>query len=174
MAFGISIKAVGPTASAIRELWDQFGALEVSPSMAALGYPPHVTLGVYDAVPEPTLRAALRAVFDKHPPVTLRFAKLAFFEQPDLVVYAVPDNSSLLLQAHEALNQLIDVALCRAHYQPGHWVPHCTLATDFHVKTRPSAKALAALPIDPFEVIFDVAECVEFYPVRPIEDVPLK
>ena len=35
------------------------------------------------------------------------------------------------------------------------------------------AKALAARKIEPFEVVFNTADCVEFYPVRIIEEAPL-
>jgi hypothetical protein len=58
-------------------------------------------------------------------------------------------------------------------YQPGVWVPHCTLATQVTADNKEEAIALAAETIEPFEVLFDKAECVEFYPIRIIEECSL-
>ncbi len=141
--------------------------------MLALNHPPHVTLAVYDSIPERQLREALRFAFGVHPPVRLRFDKIAFFEAPELVFWAAPEGSEPLLHAHSAIHELIDPRLCRSHYQPGVWVPHCTLATQVTAANEAEAMALAAEAIEPFEVIFDKAECVEFYPIRTIEECSL-
>ena len=141
--------------------------------MAALDHPPHVTLAVYDSVSDRQLSESLRSVFHVHPPIQLRFSKLAFFETPELVFRAAPDRSENLLHVHSAIHERIDPRLCRSHYRPGLWVPHCTLATDVSADNKEEAIALAAETIEPFEVLFDTAECVEFYPIRIIEECPL-
>ena len=170
MAFGIGITASRETGSRLRDYWAKFSRFERYPSMAALDHPPHLTLAVYDCIPERQLSEALGAVFGAHPPVRLRFSKLAFFETPELVFWAAPDTSKHLLHAHSAIHELIDPGLCRSHYRPGIWVPHCTLAIQVSAGKKEEAIALAAETIVPFEVIFDKAECVEFYPIRIIEE----
>jgi 2'-5' RNA ligase len=141
--------------------------------MLDLDHPPHVTLAVYDSIPERQLSEALRSVFGVHPPFRLRFHKLAFFETPELVFWAAPEKSEHLLHAHAAIHELIDPCLCLSHYQPGVWVPHCTLATQVTAGDKEKAIAVAAETIEPFEVLFDKAECVEFYPIRIIEECSL-
>jgi len=130
----------------------------------------NVTLAVYDSIPERQLSEALRSVFGVHPPLRLQFSKLAFFEAPELVFWAAPEQSEHLLRAHSAIHELIHPSLCRSHYQPGVWVPHCTLATQVTAGNKEEAIALAAGAIEPFEVLFDKAECVEFYPIRIIDE----
>lgn len=174
MAFGISIKATGSTGSPVRNIWDRFGELEASPSMAALNYPPHITLGVYDDISEATLCKAMRTLFSVHPKITLVFTHIAFFERPALVFYAVPSLSLELLQVHRALHKMIEPTLCREHYLPHVWVPHCTVATNVSATKSHSAIAMANRAIDHFEVVFDMADCIEFYPVRIIEETPLR
>jgi 2'-5' RNA ligase len=173
MAFGIGITAPGETASRLREYWSIFSRFERAPSMAALNHPPHVTLAVYDSILERQLTEALHSIFAAHPPIPLRFDKIAFFETPELVFWAAPDRSEPLLHAHSAIHELIDPGLCRTHYQPGIWVPHCTVATQVTASNREEAIALATETIEPFEVLFDTAECVEFYPIRTIEECSL-
>ena len=115
----------------------------------------------------------LCSVFGAHPPIRLRFSKLGSFETPELVFWAAPDRSERLLHAQSAIHELIDPGLCRIHYQPGSWVPHCTLATKVTASNKEEAIALATETIEPFEVLFDTAECVEFYPLRTIEECSL-
>lgn len=173
MPFALSMKATGPTAARIRDLWTTFGRFEAEPSMQALNYPPHVTLAIYDRIDEPLLRTALRSVFDDCPAFELKFEKVSCFEDPAFVVWAAPAHSDLLQRAFAAVHEVIDPSICREHYRPHVWVPHCSLATDVTENNRAAAKSLALQPIEPFEVMFDRADCVEFPPVRIIEEIRL-
>jgi hypothetical protein len=74
------------------------------------------------------------------------------------------------LHAHSAIHALIDPSFCRSHYQPGVWVPHGTLATQVTAGNMEEAIALSAGTIEPFAVLFDKAECVEFYGIRIIDE----
>src|SRR5215469_4711201 len=98
--------------------------------MVALDYPPHVTLAIYDNVSTGELRRTLRAVFGGCASIRLRFDRLAYFKRPQLVFWAAPEPSKSLRDVHAAIHGLIDPSLCREHYRPGAWAPHCTLATD--------------------------------------------
>jgi len=141
--------------------------------MVALNYPPHVTLAIYDNISVGKLRETLRAVFGARARIRLRFDRLAYFEQPQLVFWAAPEASDPLLHAHAALHRLIHPSLCREHYRPGAWVPHCTLATDVSPNNRQQAFDLADQKIAPFDVVFDKADCVEFMSVRVLEEYAL-
>jgi hypothetical protein len=117
--------------------------------MATLNHLPHVTLAVYDSIPERQLSGALRSVFGSHPQIRLRFSKLAFFETPELVCWAAPDRSEALLHAHAAIHELID--------------PRCVAITtgfplhagkiDVSADNKEEVIALAAETIEPFEVL---------------------
>jgi 2'-5' RNA ligase len=173
MAFAININTSGRTGACIRDYWAKFGCLEPVPSMAALDYPPHVTLAIYDVISAAELRDALRVAFGGCQRIRLRFHKLAYFDQPQLVFWAAPEPSEPLLCAHAAIHRLIDPSLCREHYRPGAWVPHCTLATGVSAHNRQEAIALAEEKIEPCDVVFDKADCVEFMPVRIMEEYAL-
>lgn len=173
MAYAISIKSADPNASRLESYWDTFSALKSSPSMAALGYPPHVTLAVYDDGIEDHLRLTLRNVFVGQTPIKLKFSRLAFFDSPKFVVWAAPNSSTALQNVHAAIHRHLGSSGCRLHYQPATWAPHCTLATNVTPENRLRAMAMATAPIEPFEVSFDCADCVEFSPVRVLEEVTL-
>jgi 2'-5' RNA ligase len=173
VAFAITIKAPGDAGAPVRAWWERFACFEAAPSMAALSYPPHVTLAVYERIREDRLRDALHQAFIGHGPISLRFRRLSRFEEQNLVFWAAPDPCERLLHAHAAIHRAIDPALCEAHYRPK-WVPHCTLATNVTDARKADALALADEPIDAYEVTFGWADCVEFYPVHIIEELSLQ
>src|SRR5262249_53369483 len=135
---------------------------------------PHVTLAVYDSIPEDQLSDALRYELGAFPPFRLRFAKLAHFESPQLIFWATPEASELLSRGHTAIHRRIDPTLCREHYRPDRWTPHCTLATKVTAANKARAVALMEKGIEPFDVVFDRADCVEFHPVRIIDECILQ
>ncbi len=59
MPVAISVSATNDTARRIHALWEEASRFESRPSMAALAYPPHITLAVYDHLDHDCLRAAL-------------------------------------------------------------------------------------------------------------------
>ena len=174
MPFAINITALGATAAPLRDLWAQFSCFEDTPSMAAFNYPPHVTLAIYDSIPADRLRDALHTEFAALPPFILRFSRLAFVEHPRLVFWARPDASELLAHVHAAIHRRIDPSLCLTFYRPQVWTPHCTLAMDVTPANKAAAIAQAASGIAPFEVVFDRADCAEFFPVRVIDEHALQ
>jgi 2'-5' RNA ligase len=169
MAFAISLKVTNDTAGPIWALWEEVVHLESCPSMAALNYPPHLTLAVYDDVAPERLRSVVGEAFAEAPPLRITFTRLDYFDDP-LVLWAGPSPSAALAIAHLRVHERIDPGLCQPHYRPGAWVPHCTLGTRISPEHREKAVAFAARPIPAFEVIFDVADCVSFPPVVVIEE----
>ena len=76
MTWAISLKAVNRTADPIRALWDQVSLYERAPSMAALNYPPHITVAIYKDIDPDLLKAALRRASMEVPALRLTFTRL--------------------------------------------------------------------------------------------------
>lgn len=137
--------------------------------MALLGYPPHITLAIYDdeAVREAEVRDALDRASENLRAVTLTFDGIASFDGPPMVLWASPRPSAVLLDIHEAIHAAIDPANCRPHYRPGAWKPHCTLGMQVRDDRREAALAFAREASSVFDVIFDALDCVYFPPISP-------
>jgi 2'-5' RNA ligase len=165
LSFAISLKAANPSAAPVRQLWDEVAQFEAAPSMAALQYAPHITLARYDdAVDQITMAEALGALAEL-PALRVTLTRLRWFDDP-FVLWAEPAHPDLR-EAHRRVHTRIDPELCHPHYRPAAWVPHCTLGTGILDERRTEAKAFAReRPWRPFEVLFDVADCVSFPPVR--------
>ena len=175
MAFAVSLSSSNASAAAITSLWDQLSAFEDSPSMRALNYPPHISFAVYDA-PEVTgelAAAVMQRMAEGRTPIELSFGRIRHFPGPPLVLWADPEPKQTLLEMHQHIHSEIEPALCRSHYRPGSWSPHCTLAT--RILPHHDAEALAFANDFPggIRVIFDRIDCVQYPPVTIVAEAKL-
>ncbi|CAI9404599.1 RNA 2',3'-cyclic phosphodiesterase [Pleomorphomonas sp. T1.2MG-36] len=165
MPYAICIKCLNDTAAPILKLWDEASAFEVTASMTALNYPPHLTLAVFPDHPG-RIVDGLDEVFAAQPKLTIAFDGVAYFDNDLLVLWARPRRNDALMALHEKLHRHIAPALCDPHYREGNWVPHCSLATKVPRAEVKAAIAWARQKRLDFKVEFDTADFVEFPPVR--------
>jgi len=172
MALAINIRADNESAGEIERLWDQVAAFEVEPSMRTLGYRPHFTFAIYDGpeIAEKTAWDVMLAAIGSETRLPIAFKRIRWFEGSPLVLWAEPEADETLARIHRAISAAIDPAHCRPHYRPGAWTPHCTLGTAIADERRDAAIAFARAFDRRIEVLFDVADCVVFPPVRIIAE----
>jgi 2'-5' RNA ligase len=175
MAYAISIRSDDRSSIGIRALWKTCSQLELSPSMEALNYAPHITFAVYDDISIGRLSDAVDSAFDGVDPMTVRFGKLDYFETPRaIILWAAPMLPSGAWTIHERIHSKIEADICRLHYRPGSWVPHCSVALTVAVDRKEEVLALVEQSIKPVDVIFDVADCVSFLPVQVLHEKALR
>ncbi|MCP3463407.1 2'-5' RNA ligase family protein [Bradyrhizobium sp. CCGUVB23] len=176
MALAINIRADNGSADEIERLWDQVGAFEVKPSMRALAYRPHFTFAIYDepAVDEHIAWGAMLKAVAGQAPLRIEFRRIRWFEGSPLVLWAEPTSNDVLMRLHGSISAVIDPAHCHPHYRPGAWTPHCTLGMRVADKCRDDAIEFARSFDRAIEVMFDVADCVAFPPVRIISEQRLR
>lgn len=172
MPYAISIKCLNETALPIQRLWDEASAFEAKPSMAELDYPPHLTLAVFPDHPG-RIVDGLDEVFAAEPKLTIAFEDVGYFDNDLLVLWARPRPNASLMALHQRLHRHIDSALCDEHYREGRWVPHCSLATKVPPTQAKAAIAWAGRTRLDLKVEFDIADFVEFPPVRVERDYRL-
>nr|WP_249798013.1 2'-5' RNA ligase family protein [Bradyrhizobium sp. 199] len=168
----INIRADNNSAGEIERLWDQVAGFEVEPSMRALGYGPHFTFAIYDGpeIDEKTAWDVMLGAIARETQLRIAFKRIRWFEGSRLVLWAEPEVDQTLARIHGAISAAIDPAHCRPHYRPGAWTPHCTLGTEVADERRDDAIAFARAFDRSVEVLFDVADCVVFPPVRIIAE----
>ncbi len=151
---------------------DRASALEASSSIRALGYPPHLTLARYAGSSPDRLSEAF-AIFAEERPIALTFDRVGLFDVHPLVLWLSPRSDRRLIDLHARIHEIVGPALCDPYYRPGQWTPHLTLATAIPVERRESAVALTAERVEPFTLVFDVAESVAWPPLRVLETTQL-
>lgn len=175
MAYAINLRSDDVSADGIRSLWEKCGAIEASPSMVAMRYPPHITLAIYDKIARERLFAGLSATVKHLSSMTIRFESLGYFEAPfGIVLWAAPTLPEQVVTAHESLHAEIGIEPCREKYRPGIWIPHCSLATAIDFAKKDEAIEIVEQGMDPIEVTFDTVDCVSFMPVEVLKEVTLE
>jgi len=153
----------------IHELWDLVSRFENAPSMQALGYLPHFTLGIYPELDVVDILPKFNRVYFPNSPISVIFHELRTFDGPRFVLWASPQKSQQLEKIHQKIHSILDQQNCHKDYRPLKWVPHCTLATDIDIEKRDEALKIASAGFKPFQVIFDRIDFVNFPPVDIIE-----
>jgi hypothetical protein len=144
---------------------DAASALEVGPSIRAMGYAPHITLSRFREIDPARLTDAMAAL-DDQAPFVLIFDRLAVFDVAPLVIWLSPRPEERLAALQARLHGLIGPAPAHdAHYAPEAWRPHLTVAMSVPVAHRQKALSFSAQPIEPFDLVFDQIDCVAWPPV---------
>jgi 2'-5' RNA ligase len=168
MAYAVNLLFNSSLANVVSERWTWLADADVSRSMLDLGYPPHVTLAVYDALRVDVATAALDRVFENVDQMAVTLTNVTTFGDGSDVVYAALAPSPDLMRLHAIAAAAIG-EICRPHYQTASWTPHCTLATGVNDANLVRAKAILERDWRPQIGVFEAATLVEFIPVRGIK-----
>jgi 2'-5' RNA ligase len=163
MAFAVSLLLDADVSEVVAAHWQHLADAGLSRSMLDLGYQPHVTLAVFDHVDAKRAAVALDEVFGNVARFAVPLTGVATFGPGSGVVYAAPVPSPRLLDLHAMVLAAIGET-CRLHYQAGHWMPHCTLATNLSDADAGRAQRLLAEGW-PLAGAFVAADFIEFTPV---------
>jgi 2'-5' RNA ligase len=155
-------------ADIVSEHWIRLADADVSRSMLDLGYPPHVTLTVYDTLRADVAIAAFDRVFENVDQMAVTLTDVTTFGDGSGVLYAAVKPSPDLMQLQAITAAAID-EVCRPHYQTGSWTPHCTLATGVNDTNLDRAKTVVERDWRPLTGVFEAATLVEFIPVAVIK-----
>jgi 2'-5' RNA ligase len=168
MAYAVNLLFNSSLANVVSERWTWLANADVSRSMLDLGYPPHVTLAVYDALRVDVATAALDRVFENVDQMAVTLTNITTFGDGSDVVYAALDSSPDLMLLHTVVAAAVG-EVSRPHYQTNSWTPHCTLATGLDDANLDRAKAILERDWRPQTGVFEAATLVEFIPVTGIK-----
>lgn len=95
-----------------------------------LGRRPHLTLADYEEVSKERLIQLMEKCYEKHVSIELKLSLLGMFRQTGTLFFApilTDELDAFHRQHHEFFQELKSQKV--SYYQPGHWVPHCTIAS---------------------------------------------
>ena len=173
MTYAINIRAQSKSAPKIYDLWDKVSEFEVNPSMKGLKYPPHFTFGLFDTIDKQILKNATAALAENHRAQKIQFQSICYFDVSPMVLWLKAKDEQPLFEMHNSIFNNLPETLCRPHYKPEVWQPHCTLGFEVEDAFRDKAIALTKQTMTPFEVVFDIVDCVAFPPVKVLDELPL-
>jgi 2'-5' RNA ligase len=175
---GVAVELYFDTASEqqLRRLQDQLTSQGLPPILEQLGFRPHVSLAGFAATaPEPIIPLA-RAFAQSSAPFAITFNHIGVFPTAEGVVFLAPTVTQQLARLHHSFHQqLAQVALMAdRYYQPDHWVPHCTIATDFTPRQIAAAIELLLREFRPLQVQCTAIGVITYRPVLPQAEFALQ
>lgn len=133
-AYAIHLFFDPQTESVIRAVWRELAESGVAPYLYHSANRPHLTLGIYRALDLPEARRRLAALAAHQPPLPVSFPYHGLFPGTAPTTFLGPLVTAPLLEFHAAVcDQLDELGELPnfSYYRPGHWGPHCALATEF-------------------------------------------
>lgn len=169
MGIAIEVYFDPATEQVLRQLQAALTARGIPPISDDLGFRPHLSLAVFsDTAPElliPMVQAFAR--------ITRRFAltlsHIGLFPTAEGIVFLAPTLIDQLVALHQEFHHCLVQAACRAdpYYQPDHWVPHCTIATDLAPPHVATAVEVLLQEFQPIRIECTEIGIITFRPVVP-------
>jgi len=156
------------TEAAVRSLWERMGQAGISHSLLETGACPHVTCAVYDDMDLDRCRPVVAREAQALAGFSIHFPFLGAFNSRESVVFLGAAMSPELVAVHGAIHRVLRTCGYQswAHYLPGNWVPHCTLARHLASDQIPDAIAGAQELTLPVKGRIDRVGLVVFPPIR--------
>ncbi len=163
-------------AAPLQAVIDELGSKNIAPYMHNIQLPPHITLAIYDELECQACEQKIAAFAKEVQGVDLLFSSIGIFDNTNPVVFAAPTLTHTLLDLHQRLHTLLED---EAHhpweiYQPGLWVPHCSLAVEFSPQNLFKALEICLQLELPLQVPVSTVGVMQFEPLAPLYDYPLK
>ena len=154
---------------AVRTVWDGVAKALGRPSLSDIGARPHISLAVYgDGLDTNGFQEQLLGFAESTDPFDFCLRSLSAFTRQEGVVYLAPVVTEQLLSVHERFHEAFaqhkDSVV--AHYQPGNWIPHCTVAIDLVPAEIQKAVGYSREAFKPISGRFQEIGLVEFRPLK--------
>ncbi len=165
MPYAVALVLDPEAGAEVRRIWWALEDAGIA-SAARRGADPHLSVGIWETLDLGAIEGEIVEVARSTAPPGVTFGRVDTF--PHGAVFLAPREPAALLALHVDVHRRIGRLApgAWAHYVPGAWVPHCTLATHL---TR--AELEAALPIArraplPIRARLTRLAVIEFPPAR--------
>lgn len=130
------------------------------------GTKPHVSLCIYQDIPEQAFTEELRLFARRTKPLGVSLSMVGTFQTERPVIFLSPTGTSGLFALHQAFHDNFAkyAEAVWDYYRPGIWVPHCTLCMDLSPDMyRRAMEMLEGVQL-PIEATFEAVGILEFHP----------
>ncbi len=161
---------------AIRKIWKNLAKIGIPDEIEASGIQPHITLAVYDRLDCEPCENELEKFAARGNRLDIQAVYTGIFFHPETVLFLSISVTPQLLDFHAEIQQSLQHLAGKPWelYQPGNWVPHCTLAMNLKQKELHQALALCRKLDLPMRLHAARIGAVEFLPVGDLFQYELK
>jgi 2'-5' RNA ligase len=170
MSFAVQLYFDARSDRAIRRVWEGVASSGLPFPLRDSGNRPHVSLAIYGEIDVPVCTNRLNSFAKTLSPFVLSIASLGIFSAEKTVVFLAPIVLPSFLDLHRQVHQVLQdvAALPTAYYLPGHWTPHCTLATRVPPAFLSQVVWIGLGMSFPFSLSIEEIGIIEYPPVTPL------
>jgi len=160
----------------VKGFWKQLAQNDISSEILDSGIRPHITLAIFEELYCQPCDNELARLAPKTAHLKILVSHLGVFPQPEMVLFLAPTPTSELLNFHKKIHSLLskDAIKPWEMYQPGKWVPHCTLALNLDQNQLNKAISLCGEIELPLQMRATQIGAVQFKPVTDLFRYELK
>jgi hypothetical protein len=172
MPFAIEFYLDDVSSARVRGIWNDMTDRGLGQPMAGR---PHITVAVWEELDLPVALRWLAGYASTLAPFPVGFASVGFFANNPAVAFLAPIVTRELLELQQRFSDEFQGGLGSSwlYYQPGRWVPHCTIAMGLDDAALPKAMEVARHIELPFEGVLTSIGILEFPAIVDHGTVPL-
>ena len=159
----------------ILNVWNELGKDNLSSPTQTRTIRPHMTLAIYNSINCSECKSEINLFSAKSGILNIQADHFGIFPQPSSVIFIAPPSNKKLMVFHDKIHQMLrgKVGGSLKMYQPGNWVPHCTLAQDIKIIDLPAAIKICMRMKLPLDLMITQVGVVEFEPIIPLFEIDL-
>ncbi len=159
-----------PSSEPIRKTIEELAINHIAPYMHDRSIPPHITLAIYEDLDCKTCEVKIARFAMQMKALHLDFSYLGVFHSENPVVFLGPTVTQEFISIHYQVCETLkeDGTQPWELYQPGHWIPHCSLAVDFPPEMLEKAIAACLQITLPLAIPVASLGVIQFEPVQPL------
>jgi 2'-5' RNA ligase len=166
MPFTVQLDLDARTQSALTALAARIDTIPGLETVGQIGDVHHLSLAVYEELPVDLVLPKLRGFAGSLRPLALRIANIGIFPGGALFLGVVVTAELLALHRRYHNDLAAFSGACSAHYRPGAFVPHITLALNAQEAALDRAIPIVRDQWRPSDAELDALRLIEFRPVR--------
>ncbi len=138
MPYGVMLYFDDRTERTILNVWQSLAEHNLTSRMLDEGIRPHITLAIFEELDCQPCENELVKITSKIPSPSILFTHFGVFTNPEPVIFVSPLVTKELLDFHNELHTKLagEGKDPWELYNPGKWVPHCTLALGYKIENE--------------------------------------
>ena len=174
MAYAITLLFDPETEKQLAQFWILFDQAGI-PKKEQPRIRPHITLCIFEEIACADCECRISEIASDFGLLTLTLDHLGIFHQQNNVLFIAPTPNAQLLAMQKHVFEEISAFATQPWkmYQPGTWVPHCTLANDLNDADLIRAVTLSLQISLPIEAQIAEIGIIQFDPAKPIFEVKI-
>lgn len=170
MPYAVVFYLDSQTSEPIQRIIKELAINHAAPYLHESSILPHITLAIYNDLDCRTCEEKIAKLASQMNIFDLNFSYLGVFHSDNPVVFLGPTTTQELISIHQQVHETLQEIGTQTWelYQPGRWVPHCSLAVNFLPEMLEKVITTCMQITLPLTIPIAALGVIQFEPVQPL------